>query len=81
VPQKDAGTGEWRKLHGEELCDLYRSPNIIRVIKSRRMRRAGHVARMGKRRGACRVSVGRTEGKSLLGRIRRRWENNIKMDL
>jgi hypothetical protein len=81
VPQRNAGTGEWRKLHGEDLSDLYRSPNIIGVIKSRRMKRAGHVARMEKRKGACRVSVGRLEGKSLLGRTSRRWKNNIKMDL
>jgi hypothetical protein len=63
------------------VSDLYRSPNIIPVIKSRRMSWAGYVARMGKTRGACRVSVGRTEGKSTLGRTRRRWEDNIKMDL
>jgi len=71
----------WRKLHNEELNDLYCSPNIIRVIKSRRMRWAGHVARMGEGRGVYRVLVGKPEGKRPLGRTRRRWENNIKMDL
>jgi hypothetical protein len=71
----------WRKLHNDELHDLYSSPNIVRVIKSRRMRWAGHVARMGEGRGAYRVLVGRPEGKRPLGRPRRRWEYNIKMDL
>jgi hypothetical protein len=65
----------------EELNDLYSSPNIIRVIKSRRMRRAGHVARMGEGRGAYRVLVRRPEGRRPLGRPRHRWEDNIKMDL
>jgi len=74
-------TGEWRKLHNEELNDLYCSPNFVRVIKSRRMRWAGHVARMGERRGVYRVLVGIPEGKRPLGRPRRRWEDNIKMDL
>jgi hypothetical protein len=73
--------GSWRKLHNDELCSLYSSPNIIRVIKSRRMRWAGHVARMGEGRGVYRVSVGRPEGKRPLGRPRRRWEDNIKIDL
>jgi len=63
-------TGEWRKLHNEELSDLYSSPNIVRVIKSRRMRWAGHVARMGDRRGAHRVLIGKPEGKRPLGRPR-----------
>jgi hypothetical protein len=72
---------EWRRLHNEELCDLYSSPNIIQVIKSRRMRRAGHVARMGERSGAYRVLVGKSEGKRPLGRPRRICEDNIKMDL
>jgi hypothetical protein len=73
--------GEWRRLHNKELNDLYSSPNIIWVIKSRRMRWAGHVARMGEARGAYRVLVGRPEGRRPLGRPRRRWEDNIKMDL
>jgi hypothetical protein len=73
--------GSWRKLHNDELYDLYSSPNIVRVIKSRRMRWAGHVARMGEGRGAYRVLVGRTKGMRPPGRPRRRWEDNIKMDL
>jgi hypothetical protein len=73
--------GSWRKLHNDELYDLYSSPNIVRVIKSRRMRLAAHVARMGERWGVYRVLVGRAEGKRPLGRPRRRWEDNIKMDL
>jgi hypothetical protein len=73
--------GSWRKLHNDELHSLYSSPNIARVIKSRRMRWAGHVACMGKERGVYRVLVGRTECKRPLGRPRRRWEDNIKMDL
>ena len=80
-PRRDEVTGEWRRLHNEELNDLYSSPNIVRVIKSRRMRWAGHVARKGKRRGVCSVLVGKPEGKRPLGRPRRRWENNIKMDV
>ena len=80
-PERDEVTGEWRKLHNEELIDMYCSHNIVRVIKSRRMRWAGHVARIGERRGVCRVLVGKPEGKRPLGRPRRRWENNIKMDL
>ena len=79
-PKRDEVTGEWRKLHNEELS-LYSSPNIIRLIKSRRMIWAGHVARMGERRGIYRVLVGKPEGMSPLGRPRRRWEDNIKMDL
>ena len=73
--------GEWRKLHNEKLNDLYSSPNIARVIKSRRMGWAGYVARMGERRGVYSVLVGKPEGKRPLGRSRRRWEFNIKMDL
>jgi len=73
-------TGEWRKLPNEEL-NLYSSPNIVPVIKSRRMRWAEHVARMGVGTGICRVLVGKPEGKRLLGRLRHRWEGNIKMDL
>jgi hypothetical protein len=80
-PKRDAVTGEWRRLHNEELNDLYSSPNIIRVIKSRRMRWAGHAARMDEGRGAHRILVGRPEGRRPLGRPRRRWEDNIKMDL
>jgi hypothetical protein len=80
-PKKDEVTGEWRKLHVEELNDLYFLPNIVRVVKSRRMRWAGHVARMGKDRGVQRVLVAKPEGKRPLGRPRRRWEDNIKMEL
>ncbi|KAJ4439154.1 hypothetical protein ANN_15111 [Periplaneta americana] len=79
--KKDKVTGEWRKLHNTELHALYVSPDIIRNIKSRRLRWAGHVARMGASRTAYRVLVGRPEGKRPLGRPRRRWEDNIKMDL
>ena len=68
-------------MHNEELNDLYSSPNIVRVIKSRRMRRTGHVARMGEERGVYRVLVGKPEGKRPLGRPRRRWADNIRMDL
>jgi hypothetical protein len=74
-------TGDWRKLHNEELHNLYSSPNIIRMIKSRRMRWAGHVARMGEKRNAYGVLVGKPEEKRTVGRPRRRWLNNIKMDL
>ena len=74
-------TGEWRRLHNEELSDLYSSPNIVRVIKSRRMRWARHVARMGEDRGVYRVLVGKPEEKRQLGRRRRRWVDNIRMDL
>ena len=74
-------TGEWRKLHNEELSDLYSLLNIMRVVKSRRMRWAGHVARVGEGRGVHRVLVGKPEGKRPLGRPRRKWEDNIKMDL
>jgi len=80
-PRKDELTVDGRKLHNEELHDLYSSPNIVRVIKSRRMRWAGHVARMGARRGLYRVLVGKPEGKRPLGRPRHRWKDNIKMDL
>jgi hypothetical protein len=80
-PKRDEVPRDWRRLHNEELNDLYSSPNIIRVIKSRRMRWVGHVARMGKGRGAYRVLVGRPEGRRPFGRPRRRWEDNIKMDL
>ena len=80
-PKRDEVTGEWRKLPSEELSDLYSLPNIVRVVKSRRMRWAGHVVRMGEGRGVHRVLVGNPEGKRPLGRPRRRWEDNIKMDL
>ena len=73
------GNREWRKLHNGELNDLYCAQNIVRVIKSRRMRWAGHVARMGERRGVCRGLLGKPEGKRPLGRRRHRWEDNIKM--
>ena len=72
-PKRDKVTGEWRKLHNEELRDLYSLPNIVQVVKSRRMRWAGHVARMGEERGVHRVLVGKPEGKRPLGRPRRRW--------
>jgi hypothetical protein len=80
-PKRDEITGEWRRLHNEELNAQCSSPTIIRVIKSRRMRWAGHVARMVEGRGAYRVLVGRPEGRRPLGRPRRRREDNIKMDL
>jgi hypothetical protein len=73
--------GSWRKLHNDELHSLYSSPNIVRVIKSRRMRWAGHLESIGDGRGVYRVLVERPEGKRLLGRPRRRWEDNIKPDL
>ena len=79
--RREEVTGEWRRLHNEELNDLYCSPNIVRVIKSRRMRWAGHVARMGEERGVYRVLVGKPEGRRPLGRPRRRWVYNIRMDL
>jgi len=81
-PKGDEVTGEWRKLHKEELSDLYSLPNIVRMVKSRRMRWAGHVARVGEGRGVHRVLVGKPEGRRPLGRPRRRWEDNInKTDL
>jgi hypothetical protein len=80
-PKRDGVTGGWRKLHNEDLHDLYSSPSIIRIIKSRRMTWAGHVARMGKKRNVYRLLVGKPEGKRPLGRPRRRWIDNIKMDL
>jgi hypothetical protein len=78
-PKRDEVTGEWKKLHNEELNDLYSLPNIVRVVKSRRMRWAGHVARMEDGRGVYRVLVGKPEEKRPLGRPRRRVDNNIKM--
>jgi len=80
-PKRDEVAGEWRKLHNEELNDPYSSPNIVRVIKSRRMRWAGRVARMWDSRGMQRVLVGKSEGKRPLGRPRRRREPNIERDL
>jgi hypothetical protein len=80
-PIRDEVTRVWRKLHNEKLNDLYCSPNIVRVIKSRRIKRAGHIARIGKRRWIYRVLVGKPEGKRPLARPRRRLEDNIKMDL
>ena len=80
IIKRDEVTGVCRRLHNEELNDLYCSPNIIWVIKSRRMRWAGHVGRMGERRGAFRVLVGKPVGERPLGRPRRRLEDNIKMD-
>jgi hypothetical protein len=80
-PKKDEVTGELRKLHNEELRDLYSSPSIIRIIKSRRMRWAGHVARMVEKRNACRLQVGKPERKRPLGRPRCRWVANIRIDL
>jgi hypothetical protein len=80
-PKWDEVTGEWRKLHNEEFSDLYSLPNIVRVVKTRRMRWAGHVALRGEERGVHRVLLGQPEGKRPLGRLRRRWEDNIKMDL
>jgi hypothetical protein len=79
--KRDEITGEWRKLHNEELNDLYCPPNIVRVMKSTMKGGAEHVACMGERRGAYRVLVGNPEGKRPLGRPRRRWEDNIKRDL
>jgi hypothetical protein len=80
-PKRDEVTREWRRLHNSELYALYSSPNIIRVIKSRRLRWAGHVARMRETRDAYRALVGKPEGRRPLGRPRRRWEDNIKMNL
>ena len=80
-PMRDEVTREWRKLYNEELNDLCCSPNIVWVIKSRRMSWAEHVVHMGDNRGAYRVLVGEPEGKRPLGRPRYRWKDNIKMDL
>ena len=81
VPRKDEVTGEWRSLYNEDLNDLYSSPNIVRVIKSRRMRWAGHVVLMVEERGVYRVLVAKPEGRRPLGRPRRSWVDNIRMDL
>jgi hypothetical protein len=80
-PKRDGVTGGWRKLHNEELHNLCSSPSIIRMIKSRRMRWVGHVARMGEKTNVYRLLVGEPEGKRPLGRPRRMWIDNIKMDL
>jgi hypothetical protein len=80
-PKSDTVTGGWRKLHNEELQNLYSSPRTIRIIKSRKMWWAGHVARMGEERNVYRLLVGKPEGKRPLGRPRRRLMKNIKMDL
>jgi len=80
-PRREEVTGEWRRLHNEKLNDLFSSLNIVWVIKSRRMRWAGHVAHMGKERGVCRVLVGKPEGRRPLGRPRHGWVDNITMDL
>jgi hypothetical protein len=79
--KRDERIKSWRKLHNEDLRKFYSSPNIIRMIKSRKMRWAWHVARMGAKRNACRVLVGKPERMRPLGRPRRWWEDNIKMDL
>jgi hypothetical protein len=79
--KRDYGTGEWRKLNNEELHDLYSSPSIIRTLKAMRMRLTGHVARMGEKRNTCRLLVGKPEGRRPLERPRRRWLDNIRMDL
>jgi hypothetical protein len=80
-PKRDEVRGKWRKLHNEELNDLYSLPSIVRVVKSRRMRWTGHVARMGEDRGVHRAMVEKAVGKRPLGRPKRRWEDNIKVDL
>ena len=80
-PRRDEVTGEWRRSHNEELKDLYSSLNIVLVIKLRRMRWAGHVVHMGEERGVCRFLLGKLEGRRPLGRPRRRWVDNIRMDL
>jgi hypothetical protein len=80
-PKRDGVTGKWRKLHNEELHDLCSSPSIIRIVKARRMRWAGHVTRMGEKRNAYRLLVGKPEGRKPLGRPRRRWLDNIRTDL
>ena len=79
-PKRDEN-GEWRRLHNEELHSLYRSPNIVRVINSRRLIWAGHVARMVEGRSALKILTGKSTGKRPLGRPRRRWEDNIRMNL
>ena len=80
-PKRDEMTGEWRRLHNEELHGLYDSPDVVRIMKSRRLRWAGYVARMGEKRRLYSIVVGKPEGKRPLGRPRRRWEDNIRRDL
>ena len=80
-PKRDEVTGEWRNLHNEELSDLYSLPNIVRLVESRRMRCACHVALKGEGRGVHKIRVGKSEGKRPMGRPRRRWGDNIKMDI
>jgi hypothetical protein len=80
-PKRDEMIGGWRKVHNVEIHNLYSSPYIIRMIKSKRMRWAGNVARMGEKMNAYRVLLGKPEGKRPLGRTGRRWEDNIKIDL
>jgi len=80
-PRRDEVTGEWRRLHNKELNDLYSSPNIVWVIKSRRMRWAGNVAHMGEERGVYRVLLGKLDGRKQVGRPRHRWVDNIRMDV
>jgi hypothetical protein len=80
-PNRDEVTGDWRKLHSEELHNLYLSPDIITQVKSRRMRWAGHVARMGEKRKVYKVLVGKLKGRRPHGRPRRRWEDGVRMDL
>jgi hypothetical protein len=78
---RDEVTRGWRKLHNEEFHNLYSSPSIVRMIKSRSMRWAGHAVRIGEKRNAYRIVVGKPEGKRQLGRLRRKWEDNVKMEL
>jgi hypothetical protein len=80
-PKRDEMTGEWRKLHNEEIHDLYASPSIIRIMKVRMMRWAGHVVRIGEKRNVYRFLVGKPEGRRPLGRPKRKWFDNIRMDL
>jgi hypothetical protein len=81
IPKRDEVTGGWRKLHNEELHNLYSSPSKIRMIKSRRMRWAGHLAQMGQKRNAYRIFMRKPEGRRPLGRPRCKWVDNVKMDL
>jgi hypothetical protein len=80
-PKRNEVTEEWRKLHNEQLHDLYSSPSIIRIIKARSMAWAGHVSRMGEKRNAYRLLVGKLERRRPLGRLRRRWLDNVRMDI